>query len=185
MLRRSLGLVAVALLSVNVGMEQKARSQAMTTPAVHVERIPAFTVIGPFVRTTNAVEMSQSAQGKIGPLWGRFMGGQAEKIPGVIDTSTIYAVYSNYERDENAAYDLTLGKSVQPDERPPDTMRVLHIPAARYMVFPAADSTAVSVKKAWISVYQYFTEHSNRHRAFTYDFEQHSSAGCKILIAIR
>jgi predicted transcriptional regulator YdeE len=94
--------------------------------------VPAFTVMGLSVRTTNAVEMTGNA-GKIGPLWSQFMHG-AEAIPGVIEHGTVYAVYTHYESDETGAYDLILGRSVRPEQQVPVNMKVVHIPAARYLV---------------------------------------------------
>src|SRR5579875_670345 len=96
--------------------------------------VPAFTVIGLSIRTTNAQEMSGS-NGKIGPLWSQFMHGGADAIPGVIRQGTIYAVYTDYESDETGAYDLILGKSVSPEQPPPATMRLIHIPSSSYLVF--------------------------------------------------
>ena len=152
---------------------------------MQVLEIPAFTVIGPTIRTTNAAEMSNGGHGKIGPLWGRFLGGEAAAIPKVIDQGTIYAVYFNYQRDETGAYDLTLGKAVQPDQLSPPNMRTLHVPAARYMTFAVSDSSPDAIKSAWLHVYTYFAQHPDKKRAFTYDFEQHSKAGTAIFIAIR
>jgi predicted transcriptional regulator YdeE len=154
------------------------------TPPVQLTEVPGFTVIGPFVRTTNAVEMSGEA-GKIGPLWSRFMQGDAETIPGVIDPQTIYAVYANYESDETGAYDLVVGRSVQPDERAPEGMKLLNIQDARYLVFPVAGRSPDSIKEAWMSIYDYFAHHGDQQRAYTCDFEQHSTTETKIFIAIR
>ncbi len=82
---------------------------------------PAFTVIGATVRTTNADEMSGNS-GRIGPLWNQFMHGGDKAIPGVIDQDTTYAIYANYESNATGAYDLTLGKSVQTNQKPPAGM---------------------------------------------------------------
>ena len=185
MLRFSHVVLAAALLLSNDRMQYDTQSQPVSSISMRLARVPAITVIGPFVRTTNAAEMSDQGRGKIGPLWSRLMGGEAESIPGAIDKETIYAVYSNYESDENGAYDLTLGRAVRPGQQPPSKMKLLHIPAARYVIFPVADSSAGAIKSAWLSVYKYFVEHPNQHRAFTYDFEQHASNGTKILIAIK
>jgi predicted transcriptional regulator YdeE len=145
--------------------------------------VPAFTVIGLSVRTTNAVEMSGDA-GKIGPLWSQFMHGGAEAIPGVIEQGTVYAVYTHYESDETGAYDLILGKSVQPEQQVPVNMKAIQIPAARYLVFSVAGSSPDAIKASWMSVYRYFADHSDQRRAFTFDFEQHSRMGIKIFIAV-
>jgi predicted transcriptional regulator YdeE len=154
------------------------------TMAIHEERLAAFTVIGPHVRTNNAAEMS-GQDGKIGPLWQRFMGGEAETIPGSIDPQTIFAVYSNYESDETGLYDLTLGKGVDSEHQAPANMRVLHIPAARYLVFPVAAANPDAIKNAWVSIYAHFEQYQAQRRAFTYDFERYSGNAVQIFIAIQ
>ncbi len=146
--------------------------------------VPAFTVIGATVRTTNGDEMSGSS-GKIGPLWNQFMHGGDKAIPGVIDQDTTYAVYTNYESDATGAYDLILGRSVHPDQKPPTGMKSIHVPAAHYLVFTAAGNSPDAIKAAWGNVYDYFARHTERLRAFTVDFEQYSNSGIKLNIAVR
>lgn len=182
MLRLAAILLSVAMLASNP-MSLPIQSEVAKTAAPQLAEVPAFTVIGPFVRTTNAVEMSGN-EGKIGPLWNQVMHGGAEAIPGVIEHGTIYAVYTHYESDETGAYDLILGKSVQPEQHAPLNMKVIHIPAARYLIFSASDSSPDAIKSAWMNVYRYFAHHPGQRRAFTLDFEQHSSTGAKIFIAV-
>ena len=64
---------------------------SLPKPAPLSVEMPAFIVIGPAVRTTNAQEMSGD-KGKIGPLWNQFMHGAAEAIPGVLEQGTVYAI---------------------------------------------------------------------------------------------
>ncbi len=169
---------------VTLSMPLPAQNSSAATSAPLSVVVPAFVVIGPAVRTTNAQEMSGD-KGKIGPLWKQFMQGGAETIPGVIEQETIYAVYTHYESDETGAYDLILGKSVRPEQHVPSGMKSIHIPAGRYLVFPATGSSPDAIKSAWGKVYDYFAHHSQQQRAFTIDFEQHSSLGTKLYIAVR
>ncbi len=113
------------------------------------------------------------------------MHGGAAAIPGVIERGTIYAVYSHYDSDETGAYDLILGKSVQPGQEVPPAMKSISIPAARYLVFTATASSPDAIKAAWTQVYEYFAQHKKEHRAFTADFEQYSSSGTRLFIAIQ
>lgn len=182
-----LRLFAIVLSAIMLGtspMSVPVQSEAVETSLPQKIELTAFTVIGPFIRTTNAVEMT-GKEGKIGPLWNQFMHGGSETIPGVIEPRTVYAVYTNYQSDETGAYDLVLGKSVQPEQHVPVSMKVLHIPTAQYLVFPAADNSPDAIKAAWMNVYRYFAQRPVQRRIFTYDFEQHSSTGTKIFIAIR
>ena len=161
-----------------------AQNPTSKTPAPQQVEVPGFTVIGFAIRTTNAQEMSGS-EGKIGPLWNRFMHGGEEAIPGVKEPGTIYAVYTHYESDETGAYDLILGKSVQPDQQVPAGMKSIHIPASRYLVFPLANNSPTTIKTAWINIDAFFRHHTHERRAFTADFEQYSSLGARIFIAVR
>ena len=135
--------------------------------------VPAFTVIGLSVRTTNAVEMSGNA-GKIGPLWSQFMHGGAEAIPGVHRARALPTLFTPImrARSETGAYDLILGRSVQPEQQVPVNMKAIHIPAARYLVFSVSDSSPDAIKAAWMSGIQAFCRSSGPRRAFTFDFEQ-------------
>jgi len=175
-------LVAVTLAGNPLLAPAQNRPEAQSLP--QLADLPAFTVIGFSVRTTNAQEML-GTDGRIALLWGRFAHGGADAIPAIVEQGTTYAVYSNYESDETGAYDFLLGKSAQPAQSAPEGMVKLQIPAARYMVFPAAGSSPDAIKAAWLKVYEYFGRQAGAQRAFTVDFEQHSSSGTKLYIAVR
>lgn len=183
MLRSSATLLAALILG-STSLCFPAQNEGIAVAAPQVAERSAFTVIGLAARTTNEVEMA-GKEGKIGPLWGELLHGGADAIPGVIDQKTIYAVYTHYESDETGAYDLILGKSVQPGEKAPPNMRTVVIPAAHYLVFASADNSAEATRTAWLRVYAYFAKHADRRRAYTFDFEQHSSTSSQIFIAIR
>jgi predicted transcriptional regulator YdeE len=178
MLRLSAVLLTVVFLVGNL------MSLPVASPPPQSAQVAAFSVIGLAVRTTNAREMS-GQDGQIGPLWNQFMHGGATAIPGVIEPGTIYAVYSHYDSDETGPYDLILGKSVQPGQEVPPAMKSISIPAARYLVFTATASSPDAIKAAWTQVYEHFAQHKKERRAFTADFEQYSSSGTRLFIAIQ
>ena len=182
-------LLAVAALANGPGttlanpMAPNPLTAASNTPVLTT--VPAFTIIGYAVRTSMASEMS-GKDSKIGPLWNAFMHGGAAKIPGVTEANTIIAAYTKYSSDETGEYDTVLGKPVKPAEKAPAGMRRLDIPAARYRVFTAGGSSPDDIRNIWASIYGYFKQHPNEHRAFTTDFEQYQgSAAPKIFIAVR
>lgn len=148
----------------------------------HVAELPAFDVIGLTTRTSNDDEFSGNS--KIGPLWGSFMGGAAQSIPDALE-ETIFSLYTHYESDHNGAYDVILGKSVQPGTEPPADMIAKHVPAATYLVFPAESRAPEAIVAAWQSVYCYFDEPGTPKRAFTVDFERYSEKGVELFIAIQ
>ena len=148
----------------------------------HVAELPAFDVIGITTRTSNEDEFSGNS--KIGPLWGAFMGGGGESIPNAVD-ETILSLYTHYESDHQGAYDVILGRSVQPGTQAPVGTVAKHIPAATYLVFPAESRTPAAIVAAWKGVYCYFDEPGAPKRAFTVDFERYSDNGVELFIAIR
>ena len=148
----------------------------------HVAELPAFDVIGITTRTSNQDEFSGNS--KIGPLWGAFMGGAGKSIPCAID-QTIFSLYTHYESDHQGAYDVILGRSVQPGTQATADMIAKHIPAATYLVFPAESRAPEAIVAAWQSVYCYFDEPGAPKRAFTIDFERYSDKGVELFIAIQ
>ena len=148
----------------------------------HVAELPGFDVIGITTRTSNEDEFSGS--GKIGPLWGAFIGGAGKSIPDAID-ETIFSLYTHYETDHHGAYDVILGKSVRPGTQALASMVAKHIPAATYLVFSAESRAPEAIVAAWQSVYCYFDEPGAPKRAFTIDFERYSDKGVELFIAIQ
>ena len=148
----------------------------------HVEELPAFEVIGLAARTSNEAEFAGNS--KIGPLWGKFMGGAGQSIPAVLG-ETIFSLYTHYESDHNGSYDVILGKSVEPGTQPSAGMIAKHIPAATYLVFPAESQAPESIVASWKSVYCYFDEPGAPKRAYTVDFERYSEKGVELFIAIQ
>jgi predicted transcriptional regulator YdeE len=143
----------------------------------------AFNVVGFQDRTTNEKETSQT-EGKIGALWGRFSSNATRPGPAAL-RGVIYAVYTNYESNETAAYDVIIGNEVRGQQKLPLGMVLIHIPAAHYLVFRAAGDSPAAIMEAWQGVYKFFSEHSDRRRAYSYDFERHTSKGTEIFVAIR
>jgi predicted transcriptional regulator YdeE len=178
MLRISTVILTVVFLGANL------MSLPIASPSPQAAEVAAFAVIGLSVRTTNAREISGN-DGQIGPLWKQFMQGGAPGIPGVVEPGTIYAVYSHYDSDENGPYDLILGKSVRPGQEVPPAMKGISIPAARYLVFTASANSPDAIRSAWMQVYEYFAQHKKQRRAFSADFEQYSSSGTRLFIAVQ
>jgi len=98
-----------------------------------VVKLGGFTVIGISARTSNAKEMT--AQGVIGPMWGRLMQeGLIAKIPNKADQSVI-AVYTDYASDHNGDYTYVLGARVTSNAEVPAGMVAKKIPGGRFAVF--------------------------------------------------
>ncbi len=151
----------------------------MSLQKVHVS---PFTVMGFTARTTNKEELSGVS--RIGELWQRLMTGGQGPVAG--DDESIFSVYTNYESDENGAYDVILGKRATQEQLPGNELRkAVHIPGGDYVVFPAANATADGIKAAWQDVYRYFATATDFRRAYSADFEKHSAEGVQLFIAVQ
>ena len=154
-------------------MEENPRSHEM----------PAFVVIGLAVRTNNGREMSAEG-GRIGPLWQAFYTDADARIPGLHSKAPVYSLYTNYTSSHQGDYDAVIGRAVAVDAPTPGGMVRVEVPAAEYLVFPAAGSRPEAIVAAWKRAYQYFDQAGAPRRAFTVDFERHGREGVDLYIAI-
>ncbi len=129
-----------------------------------------FYVAGIAVRTTNEREMSGDAV--IGKHWERFF---AEHILGKIPNrtdSSIYAVYTDYEGDQNGAYTLLLGAKLGGRLPLPPGMVATAIPAGKYAVVTSDPGPVVeAVVGAWKKIWSTPPNELGGDRAFKADFE--------------
>ena len=110
-------------------------------------------VAGFRIRTKNAAELSGS-KGKIEPLWGRFFTETlATQIPNRA-SEDLYAVYSDYESDENGAYDYLLGSPVTSIDNLPAGLTYAAIPTGDYAVITTEKGPVKQVmQSAWRSIW--------------------------------
>ena len=129
-----------------------------------------FTVIGISARTSNTKEMT--AQGVIGPMWGRlFQEHVLEKIPNKAD-SKIVAVYTDYASDHNGEYTYVLGARVTSDAVVPAGMVAKKIPAGKYAVFTSEEGPAQQVVPAlWMKINSLPQGAVGTDRVYRADFE--------------
>ena len=121
-------------------------------------------VIGIAVRTTN--ENGQSSK-DIPVLWNRFMSeGIIEKIPNKTE-STIYCIYTDYEKDHTKPYTTILGCPVSSLTHIPDGMVGKAINEASYIKYVAKGNLQHGiVYNEWVKIWN-----ADLPRIFTTDFE--------------
>ncbi|MEO8769792.1 MAG: GyrI-like domain-containing protein [Ferruginibacter sp.] len=126
--------------------------------------IPAFSVIGISVRTTN--ENGQSSQ-DIPALWNKFMSeGIIEKIPNK-SGDTLYCIYTDYEKDHTKPYTTILGSKVSSLENIPNGMVGKMIEEANYTKHVAKGNLQEGVVfNEWLKIWD-----ADLQRTFTSDFE--------------
>ncbi|MCP3875553.1 MAG: hypothetical protein GY699_20665 [Desulfobacteraceae bacterium] len=101
--------------------------------------------------------------------WEKFFSGNTlEKIENKVPGQGVYAVYTEYEGDENGKYTFVLGAQTQTREVPGDLSGFV-IPAGKYAVF-----TAQSKEKV-IEVWQYIWQ-NDFERTYISDYEYYDMA---------
>ena len=126
--------------------------------------IESFDVIGISVKTTN--QNNQSTQDILG-LWNTFLEeGVIDKIPNKI-SSEIYCVYTDYEGDYLAPYNVILGCKVHNLDTIPHKMVGKQIPEGKYVKHVAKGNLNEGVLfMAWQDIWN-----SDMDRGYTADFE--------------
>jgi predicted transcriptional regulator YdeE len=129
--------------------------------------IEKFDIIGISVRTTN--ENAQAAI-DIPKLWEKFMTESIiELIPNKIDSS-IYCLYTDYEKDHTMPYTTILGCKVEHLSNIPSGMVGKAIETSRYTQFIAKGNlNEGAVFNAWTKIWN-----CDLNRAYSVDFEIYS-----------
>ena len=133
-------------------------------------KLSEFYLIGIEERTQNKDEMA--GNGKIPKVWERmFKEDIKTKVNNKIDED-IYAVYSNYESDENGKYDYFVGYKVDSLQKIPDGLKGKKVLSGSYKKLETAKgATYKVVGELWMKVWKMPKEELGGKRAFKTDFE--------------
>ena len=128
------------------------------------QQIHQLHIIGIAIRTTN--ENNQAAN-DIPCLWKKFTEEKIiEKIPDKID-STVYCIYTDYEKDHTKPYTTILGCAVKSLSNIPEGMVGKTIHPATYEIFIAKGNLMEgAVFNEWVKIWE-----AGLPRTFTADFE--------------
>jgi predicted transcriptional regulator YdeE len=131
--------------------------------------LPAFTIAGISIRTTNA---NGQAQIDIGSLWQRFMQQQVQNnIPTKINEDG-YCVYTDYESDFNAPYTTIIGCMVSTSEGLPEGVSCKEVAACTYRVYKPVGELPGGIMQTWTYIWQ-----SGIPRAYRADFDVYRPDG--------
>lgn len=148
-------------------------------------KVEPFNIIGISVRTTN--ENNQAAK-DISALWEKLIKENVQNnIPNRID-STVYSIYTEYEKDHTKPYTTILGCRVESLDDIPEGMVGKSFDGGNYIKFTAKGNLAEDlVINEWFKIWN-----MDLNRAFTADFELYgeraqnpSDAEVDILIAVK
>ncbi|TGK17660.1 GyrI-like domain-containing protein [Leptospira kmetyi] len=124
--------------------------------------MPKKNLIGVGSRTKNADEMG--ADGKIPKVWGKFFQEVLPKVQNAGDS--IYAVYSNYESDENGEYSYFIG--IPSDEK--GSFETFQLPEGNYLELNTASGKSPDIViQLWQEVWA--NQDLKNKRAFAVDYE--------------
>ncbi len=128
------------------------------------EFINELNIVGVSVRTTN--ENGEAAK-DIPALWQRFF---AENISGKVENKlneTVYAVYTEYEKDHTKPYTTIVGYAVENVNAVPEGLVAKSIAGQNYTKFTAKGKLdGGAVYNVWLKIWD-----APIHRAYTTDFE--------------
>ena len=142
--------------------------------------------MGLATRTTNTAESSPSTA-KIPVLWARFTNEHwSERLEEVGAFGPTIAVYSAYESDVSASYQLLVGRQVR-DARPVSPpLQIVAATQGSYLAFRCSGPLPQAVIDGWRDVWAYFARDNVPARAYTADFEIYGDAGpVEIWVAVQ
>jgi predicted transcriptional regulator YdeE len=130
----------------------------------------SFYVIGIEARTSNAREATRDAV--IPKQWNEVLqDGVLSRIPNRLDSSII-ALYTDYESDENGPYTYVLGAKVSAAGKIPQGMVARRVPAGKYAVFTSdRGPVAQVVLKTWKRIWALPNSNAEMRRNYKTDFE--------------
>jgi predicted transcriptional regulator YdeE len=111
----------------------------------------AIKIVGISTVTSNEAAFSHNT---IGKHWGEFL-----KIPikdqlTDLASSSIFAVYSDYENGYNGKYKLTLGYAVQDTQTIPKGLTTVTIPAGEYKSFKSKSRAPEDIVETWKTIWK-------------------------------
>lgn len=146
---------------------------------MQIEGVCKFSVAGLAARTDNELEMTEN--GQIRKLWRNFFEGSFQTGGDAVDDG-VYAVYTEYESDENGDYTFVLGRRIPEQAEVRADLTTVKIREGRYAVFTADEGPAAAVVPAlWKRIWSMSKEELGGQRAFQTDYEVHGKTRCRFL----
>jgi len=127
-----------------------------------IQDFPEMTIQGISTRTDN-----QEGIQTIPQLWEKFFKEDIlSQINNKINESSVFAIYTDYENDENGKYSFIIGSQTNSSNDQTKLVNV-EVPNQKYAIFSA--SSKDKVVDAWQEIWQ-----SDLKRSFNIDFEQYN-----------
>lgn len=107
-------------------------------------------IIGISTITSNAAALNQNT---IGKLWAEFLKTPIKEKLSNISSSSIFAVYSDYENGYQGQYKITIGYAVNEVSDTPKGLTTVTIPAGKYKVFKSQNAPE-DIINTWKTIWQ-------------------------------
>ncbi len=108
-------------------------------------------VVGVSTITSNEAAFKQNT---IGKLWGEFLNASIEEKIADISSSSIFAVYSDYEDGYAGKYRITIGYAVNHINKVPDGLMMANIPVGKYKIFKSKSNAPKDIVDAWEMIWK-------------------------------
>lgn len=138
-----------------------------------ITELESLTLVGLMERTNNNNEMNP-ATSKIGPLMNYYLSHKiAEHIKNRVSPGVTYALYTNYENDENGDYSYFIGEIVSSlDNQDLTRFKTLNIAKSHYQKFTThAGKMPDIVISAWQTIWKMDKHKLGGKRSYLADFE--------------
>ena len=129
-------------------------------------------IVGYKIRTSNEKERDIS-QAQIPKIVEKFYrDNPLNHLENKLDSSTIYAIYTNYESDKNGEYDYIIGTEVTKISHIPSPLVGITIPAKEYTILTTDRGPLPgNLISAWQYIWEREVSDPQFRRAYTLDFE--------------
>ncbi len=108
-------------------------------------------IVGISTVTSNEAAFNQNT---IGNLWAEFLKTPIKEKLADISSSSIFAVYSDYEDGYNGKYKITIGYAVEDVNKIPNGLTTVIIPAGKYKIFKTKSPAPADIIDTWKSIWE-------------------------------
>lgn len=108
-------------------------------------------IVGISTVTSNEAAFKQNT---IGKLWDEFLKTPIKEKLADISSSSLFAVYSDYEDGYTGKYKITIGYAVNDVNKIPNGLTTVTIPAEKYKIFKSKSQAPEDIVDTWKTIWQ-------------------------------
>ena len=135
-------------------------------------------IVGISTVTTNELAVQDNS---IGKLWAHFLNVDIKELLGDLASTSVFAVYSNYENTYHGHYTVTIGYAVHDANQIPTGLSAVTIPAGNYKKYDAKSNGPQDILAAWQHVW---ADDAALNRNFIADYEEYHGDNVSIYVGV-